>query len=1032
MTTYRTANRLITRKLTLLTLTLVLFPFFAVFAQNYSSTFDPERDYKEGLRLFNEKRYGSAQQYFDRLSDREKRVGFNDISSDAEYFAAICAIELHNKDAAARILRYIENHPGSPRIMMAHFQMGRHLYRLKDYTGASKWFDKVTRQDLTRDQLSEFFFKKGYCAYMSQNMVVANRMFYELLDMPKSDFYEPALYYYSHLEYEKKNYQTALQGFEKLTTSQAFGSLMPYYIAQVYFLQRRFQNVINYVPQHISKVVPARVPEMKRIVGESHFRLEKYDSAIHYLEQYKEIAESFERYDIYQLGYAYYKTGNFEQATKNFSLATNTPDSLSQNAYYHLGDCYLKMNDKKNAHLAFGNAWRMEFFKDIQEDALFNYAKLTYELSYAPFNETIRNFEAYLEKFPQSPRRNEIYDYLVKVYLTGRNYKEALASLERIKDSNRVLDNARQRTMFYYGIELFTNLNFTEAETLLRKSIATKGDDHKMRAMAAYWLAEAYNRQNKHPEALNSYNQFLTTPGAYNTREYRLANYNMGYIHFKQRNYNESIRWFNLFVDRPIDDTRFTVDAHLRIGDCFFAQRQFQRGIDSYEKAFVTSNRTNEYARYQKGISYGLINMQREKIETLEYFFSNNTSIYADLAIFEIAKAYNRLEDNEKAIEAYQYIVYSYPNSLLNIRSQLQSGLMAFNIGQNQKAIDYLKRVVEKQPNGPEASEAMATLKNVYVEMNDVDGYFTYAKTVNRDISTSEQDSLTFRAAEKSYMNNDCNKAISLLTDYSAKFPRGQFVSSAEFYKGMCAMRLKDTTLAISSFGKVAELQRSIYSVLAVNQVSQLNFKKGNYTDALKNYQQLLTIADAEEMLREAKIGIMRCYVRLGDWQNTIASVVNVLALPGIPQETQIEATYSRATANFSMENFDKAFEDYKLLEANTRIPEGAEARYRIAYILHRKGQAAEAEKVIFDFIKASTPHYTWLGNSFLLLATIFKEKGDNFQAKAYLKSLLDNYPNNDDGIKTAAADSLEMIMSLENKPFENQGQEVTIDMEKK
>ena len=193
----------------------------------------------------------------------------------------VAKIELHNKDAAARILRYIENHPGSPRIMMAHFQMGRHLYRLKDYSGAAKWFDKVTRQDLVDDQLAEFYFKKGYCAYMTENFVLASRMFYELVDKPKSDFYEPALYYYSHLEYEKKNYQTALQGFEKLTESKVFGKLMPYYIAQIYFLQQRYKDVIDYVPQHIDNVVDERVPELKRTVGESHFRLENFDSAVH-------------------------------------------------------------------------------------------------------------------------------------------------------------------------------------------------------------------------------------------------------------------------------------------------------------------------------------------------------------------------------------------------------------------------------------------------------------------------------------------------------------------------------------------------------------------------------------------------------------------------------------------------------------------------------------------------------------------------------------------------------------------------------
>ena len=32
----------------------------------------------------------------------------------------------------------------------------------------------------------------------------------------------------------------------------------------------------------------------------------------------------------------------------------------------------------------------MDFDQSIKEDALFNYAKVTYELSYTPFNEAIR------------------------------------------------------------------------------------------------------------------------------------------------------------------------------------------------------------------------------------------------------------------------------------------------------------------------------------------------------------------------------------------------------------------------------------------------------------------------------------------------------------------------------------------------------------------------------------------------------------------------------------------------------------------
>ena len=995
-------------------------------SQNFETSNNIKSHYNEGLRLFNEKKYASAQVFFDRIIDKEQMIGFDDLSSDAEYFSAICALELQNKDAGSRIMRFIENHPGHPRIFMAHFQMGKYFYTKKDYKNANTWFSKVTKQDLTPDQLAEFYFKKGFCAYQSRDRELASRMFYELLDMEKSEYYESALYFYSHLEYEKKNYQTAVQGFEKLIDSKAFRSIVPYYIAQIYYLQQRYESVILYVPKYISTTVPERVAEMKRILGDSYFRVQKYDSAAHYLEAFRNTNQTASRYDLYQLGFSYYKMFQFEKAINNFNMVTNIQDTLAQSSYYLLGDCYLQMFDKKNAHLAFGNAWRMTFSPQIQEDALFNYAKLTYELSYAPFNEAIRNFETYLEMFPNSPRRDEIFDYLVKVYLTSKNYKEALASMNRIKASNRAMDNALQRTTYYYAMELFTNRNFKDAAPLFEQSINSKGDIIEMRASAIYWLAETYYRLNRLDLARQQYLKYLETPGAYTTREYRLSNYNLGYIHYRQKDYVNAIKWFNNFVNRPVEDQRFTIDAYSRIGDSFFSQRQFERAAENYAKSI-----NNDYALYQKGICFGLLNQQQEKITTLNWFNNNPTSIYADLAAFETAKAHTRLGNNSEAIKSYQYITNTFPNSLLSTKSQLQAGLIAFNAGENHRAIEFLKRVIDKHPNSSEANEALSTLKNIYLEMNEIDSYFDYAKTLNngRGISFSEQDSLSFLAAERMYVTGDYQRSLTMFRDYTDKFPFSQFSSNAEFYKAQSALKLSDSVQALQYFNKVIEMPRNVFTVQALYQSSTINFLMKNFAAALNNYQKLLIVADAPEMLAEAKTGIMRCHSRLNQHNDAINAANNVLSLTTIPQELQIEATYIRATSYFKLNNYDNALTDYKKLSSNTRISEGAEAKYRIAQIYYLNRNYDLSEKEIFDLINQATPHYRWLGESFMLLATIYREKGDTFQAKAYLQSLLDNYPVENDGIKNKAKEKLSEIIKLENRNFEDKTKEVIIDI---
>ena len=90
----------------------------------------------------------------------------------------------------------------------------------------------------------------------------------------------------------------------------------------------------------------------------------------------------------------------------------------------------------------------LNFDLDIRRNSLFNYAKLAYELSYNPYDEAINAFQQFIEDFPDSEDAKDAYEFLLKVYLTTKNYDDALASMDKIKNKDPRMQKAYQTIVY--------------------------------------------------------------------------------------------------------------------------------------------------------------------------------------------------------------------------------------------------------------------------------------------------------------------------------------------------------------------------------------------------------------------------------------------------------------------------------------------------------------------------------------------------------------------------------------------------------
>jgi TolA-binding protein len=983
---------------------IILFIFLLVYRVSAQLSFTEKElksDFDRGMELYDKEKYPAAIKFFDsfvRSKDTESLTRL----TDAEYYAAISALKLFNADAEYRMIMFITAHPENPKINDAYLALGDFFYQNKNYKKAITYYEKVSRLELPADKLPEYYLRNGYSQFMKGDKKRALLMFSEIKDID-TDFTPPALYYFSHIAYDNKKYQTAMEGFMRLKDDETFGSVVPFYIVQILYLQKDYDRILSMAPDLLKSAGPQRSVELYRFMGDALYNKGNYEEAIGYLEKYSARAKASGREDKYQLAYCYYKNGELDKATGIFLGLTAKSDLLSQNIWFLLGDCYLRSGDKKRAQFAFGQASQLDYDKKLKEESLFNYAKLAYETSYSPFGEVIFAFQEYIDLYPGSDKIEEVYDYLVTTYMQVKNYKAALASLDKIRNKDQRLEEAYQRVAFFRGLELFKNMEIEASIDMFDKSLKYEKYNRQIRARAIYWRGEAWYRLGQYENAIADYQEFMGIPGSMMLSEYNLIRYNLGYALFNTKEYANALNHFKTFesgvtVVRP----EVLADVKNRIADCYYITTNYPMAISYYDKVIDYGKVDADYAMYQKGFALGLINEQKGKTEILTSLITKfPKSKYIPGAVFERGRAFVVLKDTRQGEDDFNSVINSYPNSPFVPRASVQLGLLYFDTGDNPDAISQFKKVIENYKSTPEARYAMTGLKNTYVEINDLESYFTYVKTLDGygDVNMAEKDSLLYGSGEKFYMTGNCDKASDVFKSYLNEFRNGSFRLNAQYYLAECANTRGNKDDALKYYLEVIQTPNNEFMEQSLMAVATILFEKEDYLKSFGYYEQLEKTSEKPEIINIALRGELRSGYQAGDAQKTIDAADKIIASANIPEELLREATFMSAKAHYSLNDYDEALKDFRKISNEVTSLEGAESKYRVAEILYRKGQTADAEKIINEFIDQNTPHQFWMARMFLLLSDISAKKGDKLQSRATLQSLKDNYPIDSDGI---------------------------------
>jgi tetratricopeptide (TPR) repeat protein len=1001
-----------------------------VFSQNTERLSKSNRIFNEAVSLFDNQKFAAAQQKFIVISTSEDYA--QTIRTDAEYYIAVCALRLFNGDAEMRIKQFIEKHPESTRIYHAYFEYANYLFREQHYPEALIWYELVDIKKFNNTEISEYFYKIGYSYFKNNDYARAKPFFKEVKDS-KSVYAQNALFYFSYLEYYDKNYASALKGFEFLADSTMFSTVVPPYICQIYYKQQQYDKVIQYARTIEGIVNPQQLPEVYRVLAGAYFKTLQYNLALPYYEKYIETSLSPSKEDLYELGYLYYRDGKYAKAADLFSQVTSQNDTIAQNAYYHLGDCYLKLGIKDKARNAFMAAMQYNVFPSIKEDATFIHAKLIYELSYAPFNEAITATQSFLAQYPSSKYKDEANSLLVKIFMSSKNYKDALASLEQIKVLTTDLKIAYQQIAYYRGLELINNIDYTQAIQMFDKSMQYGTFDRTIQAYSIYWKAECYYKLLQYDKARALFNEFVLVPGAFNSPEYKRAHYSIAYTFFEQERFADAATWFRKYLD--IADNKkddFYSDAAIRTGDCYYMLKDFKQAIRFYTIAVNIGKFDVEYALFQEAFCQGLAGNHEAKISSLAKFMKQYpSSMYYDDALFEQAEAYMKADQESKASENYKVIVSNYKASSYIKKSLLQLAYIEYNKQKLDDALLMYQRVLQQYPGSQESQTALNMIRNIYKKKNDIDGFSNYVKQIggHANVTEAQLDSLSFEVAQELYLDGDCDKAQPLLSAYIQKYGEGFFLLHAHFYRAECFFSKGYEFEALPDYEYVLQYTKNSFTETSLVNASQIAINSYQYDKALGFLQRLENEAELKPNLLVARKGMMVCYEKLKNNSKIIEIGDKYIVTEKITPADKRWANMLMAKAYEAMQDSVNALVKYKTVAVEHATKEGAEARYYVALYAFNQQKYDEAEKEIIDFLEKNSPHQYWLGKSYILWAKIFIQRNELFQARYTLQNVMQHYKNKEDGIIAEANDMLNLITDIEIGQKQKAQQEVTIPM---
>jgi tetratricopeptide (TPR) repeat protein len=871
------------------------------------------------------------------------------------------------------------------------YHLGHYYFGLSMYDDAIANLEKTDPLYLDNEENERVQYEKGVSYFSLKKFDNARPFFRSIIQLEQSVYKADVQYYLGFVDFSEKRYNDASGWFREIEDHPYYKKAVPFYQAFIAHETGKIEKAIQYGEAYLTAGDGIHLREMQQLLASIYSNKGDHSKAVALYEKVLAAGIALNPTQRFELGAGYYHQKKYSKAIEQLKPLSAGSDKVSLESMYLLGQSYLQINDKSSARNAFQYVLDGKLGKEQTSMARFQFAKLSMELGFE--DQGLQGLTKFLKEESSSIYIKECKEILLAHYAKTNNYRQAIVLLENIGASSASIMNVAPRIYYGRAIELVIDLQYDQADQLFSQMIRYKSSPFY--AASLFWRGELAYRRSDYLSCINHLLDYIKIPSK-GMDESNIENawYNLGYSYFEQEEYTKALPWFEKIYGKTstaaIDVKR---EAMLRAADCAFMEKQIEKAKSLYAQVFNADGFGTDYASFQLAIIEG-IKSPSGKINLLraaEKKFAS--SAYLPLITAELADTYMSEEQYDQAIPYLKRIpsLVGEDDELIP-ESLLKLGIAYYNLDKPDESAEQFRRLLKEYPASGQASEALESARSLYVESGRIDEYEKFLQTSGMSLGALQKDSLSFQFVQKTYADGNTRQSLSALDSYINSFPDGLFIAEVLNYKAELMQKDKDWASTAKVYDQLAAKGVSKYQEKALRQSGRIYFfELKDFASALQSFKQLSATTSKPDVLLESRRGEVRCYFYLKLWEQGNDAAKALLENESSTNDDKAFAYMVMGYAAIQQRNFAPALSIFTSVAELNKSALGAEARYQKAFAYFSNEDLANAEKYALESIEVSGSYEFWITKSYMLLGEIFFVQKDYFNAKATLKSVVEN-----------------------------------------